>query len=116
VSDQQMLFDGMGSQASPVKRPRPWDHGKKNRNENFEAIQSTLSDAQNSVLRVIRGRQWIGATREEISEAAGIKLATVCGRCNELKKMGLAVETDKRRRTSSGKSAVVLYHWEYVTQ
>jgi len=63
----------------------------------------------------LRGRvlEWItwqenGATREEIADALNLKLQTVCGRCNELLKMGLIFDSGRTRLTSSGRSAVVL--------
>jgi hypothetical protein len=49
-----------------------------------------------------------GATREELSDRLGLRLATICGRCWELVQMGLIYDTGQKRQTTSGRAAVVL--------
>lgn len=78
-----------------------------NRNEHFAAVQPKCPSQRQRVLEYIESRKR-GATRDEIANALGLPLASVCGRVNELVKSGAVVETDKRRTTSTGGTAVVL--------
>ena len=55
-----------------------------------------------------------GLTRDELALVSGLATATICGRCNELLKMGLIGPKydgfDKiKRKTRSGKNAEVLF-------
>ena len=47
------------------------------------------------------------ATREELAESTGLRLASVCGRVNELLELRMAVENGTRETSSRRKAAVV---------
>lgn len=49
-----------------------------------------------------------GATREEIAAATKLRLASVCGRVNELLRLGLVVEPGATRQTESLRAAAVV--------
>ena len=49
-----------------------------------------------------------GATREELATATGLPLASICGRVNELLRLGLVRQPGLRRMTSSGRMAAVV--------
>ena len=49
-----------------------------------------------------------GATREELAELAEIRLASVCGRVNELLRLRMAAEIEETRTTVSGRQAAVV--------
>lgn len=53
-----------------------------------------------------RGQAW--ATREELAESTGLRLASVCGRVNELLRLWLVIETGETRETGSGRQAAVV--------
>lgn len=60
-----------------------------------------------AILGYLTGRAEQGATNEEISLAMGIKIQTVCPRMVELREAGTVVDSGTRRRTESGRDAVV---------
>lgn len=49
-----------------------------------------------------------GATREEIAIATGVSIQSCCARMVELIRAGFIVETDRKRKTSTGRNAVVI--------
>lgn len=60
-----------------------------------------------AILGFVVGRGAQGATNEEISEALGIKIQTVCPRMKELREADLVVDAGRQRPTQSGRMAVV---------
>ena len=63
---------------------------------------------QRLVLEWLAKQGTTGATRDELCVALSLPRGTICPRCNELLKAGIIYETTERRRTRSGKTAVVL--------
>lgn len=57
--------------------------------------------------RVLHELDRAPATPEEIARSLGLDLLTVRPRLSELKKLGKAVDTGKRRRSRGGKMAIV---------
>lgn len=59
-----------------------------------------------------------GATREQIHLGTGLKESAVCGRIDQLRKLGEIVEPNgMERKTSAGKAAQLIYlkpHWASV--
>jgi len=49
-----------------------------------------------------------GATREELAEQTGIRLASICGRVNELLRVGLVQEDGRTRLNESNREAAVV--------
>jgi DNA-binding IclR family transcriptional regulator len=49
-----------------------------------------------------------GATREELAEQTGIRLASICGRVNELLRVGLVQEDGRTRLNESAREAAVV--------
>lgn len=106
---QHDLFDDAGNATvGPVIR-QP-SAGEQNRNEVYRETLPTHSGKRAEVLRYVSKMADIGATRDEIAAALGIPLSSVCGRVNELLNCQppAVYETNDRRVTRSGKSAVVL--------
>jgi hypothetical protein len=66
-----------------------------------QAIADAAPTLRGKVYGYLAGRPDLGATRQEIADALGLKLQTVCGRVGELKEQGLVWEgsdtRDKRR-------------------
>ena len=59
-----------------------------------------------------------GLTRDELSIVSGLSTATICGRCNELLKIGLITpgfngSKKIKRKTRLGRNAEVLFLKEY---
>ena len=89
---QLMLFDQQAS--------RPPAVAVRTSIEAAEAIADLTPTLRGKVYGYIVGRRDVGATRHEISAGLGLKLQTVCGRCNELLKQGLIFQTAETRETS----------------
>ena len=76
-------------------------------------IQEHIGPLQELVLNAIT-KSSNGMTRDELSIELEIPTATICGRCNELVKMGKITPIMKsnkkiKRATKSGRSAEVLF-------
>jgi predicted transcriptional regulator len=52
------------------------------------------------ILRAMRGRK--NMSLQEISRASGVTINAVCGRVNELKKLGAIVKSNKRKCRVTG--------------
>jgi len=68
---------------------------------------STARTLRSQVFKYVALQGGLGATIEEISINTDIKLQTVCARRNELGKSKLVIDSGIRRRTSSGRTAIV---------
>ncbi len=76
-------------------------------------VQPKIGRYQQMILDTIESSPE-GRTRDELAMITGLPTATVCGRCNELVKMGRlssrSTENGKiKRKTRSGKNAEVLF-------
>jgi hypothetical protein len=94
---------------SPVSTRRPPAVAVRTSIAAAEAIEEIAPLQRGRVYQEIAQRRERGATREEISEALGMKLASVCARANELLEQTLIYQTDATRLTSSGRGAKVLF-------
>jgi hypothetical protein len=65
------------------------------------------------VLDVLRMRGTFGGTTEEVARHLNMQVHSISGRMSELKRDGLAIETDRRRKTRSGFSAAVCVAAEF---
>lgn len=92
---------------------------RQNRNDVYESLQPELSGMRLYVFELLVAAGDKGLARHEIVDASiranakdkskrTLKLSTVCGRVNDLEKLGLIEETGERRATDSGKTAVVI--------
>lgn len=70
-------------------------------------IRSEAGAMRLRVLLFVRSRGHRGATDEEIQEAVGIRVQSETPRRGELVKLGALVDSGRKRRTSSGRPAVV---------
>jgi hypothetical protein len=73
-----------------------------------EAIRDMAPTKRGEVFACVAKRGEHGATREEIAEALGMRLSSVCGRCRELVELSLLYDTGTTRAGTSGREAVVL--------
>jgi hypothetical protein len=73
--------------------------------EAYEAVKPHLNALHHKVLGALRARG--GATVSEVVEDTGIIYATVLRRMSELKRTGLAVNTDQKRRNARGRAEVI---------
>lgn len=80
--------------------------GRRNRKRAYQDSASRHPSQQQRVLDHLLSID--GATREEISHALRLPLASVCGRVNKLLELGLIIETNLKRATMSGCQAVVV--------
>jgi hypothetical protein len=62
---------------------------------------------QERVINFLRSRGDVGASLEEMSDGTGILLQSVCGARKALERAGRVIDTGKRTRTRSGRSAIV---------
>lgn len=75
--------------------------------EAYDSIQNDKQTLQLKVLNALESSHSDGMTIEEIVNSTGIKLQTVCARRKELENQGLVFNTGRRRKTSSGRTAIV---------
>lgn len=106
-TSQQMLFPEMSGQASPARPRKTPDLGLQNKAETFRETEPRHSGDRLRVVQVLQ-RFRCGLTRHQIAEQLGVSLATVCGRVNELKRMGEVRESGERRPTENGRMATVV--------
>lgn len=106
----QFVFPSMTDQASPVPRHRTpaVDHGQQNKREVLEQTRPKHHGDRQRIVVLLQELGDLGATRHEIADRLRLPLTTVCGRVNELKKMGEVTEPGTRRLTPHGKTAVVV--------
>lgn len=124
MSKHYPLFDSIGDVGEGVDAPsyydpcvsagrREKDAGKRNRNDVYvETLPRHASDRER-VLAYLRTIGWRGATRDEVAHVLGMQLSTVCGRMRELIDQEQVIETDERRATRTGASAVVV-RWAFA--
>jgi uncharacterized membrane protein len=74
--------------------------------EAFEAVKPHLNALHRKVLDALKARG--GATASEVMDDTGVLYNTVWRRLSELKSMGLAFNTEGKRRNSRGRSEVVV--------
>jgi hypothetical protein len=112
METQGNLFDDSGNAvaADPVVMQSQPGAGVINRNEVFRDTYPRHTGRRAEILRYIAKMADVGATRDEISEALGLPLSSVCGRVNELMNCNPPAvrETNERRMTRYGKPAVVV--------
>ncbi len=70
---------------------------------------SPAARQRQQVLGELRRRGEAGATRQELAHALGLGEASVCGRVDELIRLGEAFQAGVRRKTTSGRSAAVVW-------
>lgn len=74
-----------------------------------KSIAPVKETVREKILKYIKARGINGATIEEIANATGIRIQTVCARRNELDYMGEVYDSGVRRVTSSGRYATVWF-------
>lgn len=94
--------------------PPPYQRHSETSKAAAESVRPKTVPYRTAIIGYVIGRAELGATREEISEALGIKLQTVCPRVGELLKLGEFVCADFKRPTRSGKSADVSIHKRFA--
>ena len=67
----------------------------------FGSIAPVLCRKQSIVLDVIRSKGLDGCTAKEIAASLGSGLHQISGRCSELKRMGLVIDSNRRREGSA---------------
>lgn len=87
--------------------PPPWQRNSDTSREAAATVRAKAPALRTAVLGYVTGRGEQGATNEEVSVAMGIKLQTVCPRMFELREAGVVVDSGTRRKTESGRDAVV---------
>jgi len=86
------------------------DAGLRNRNAVRDTTKPRHGGDRDRVLERLRQLGLMGATRDELSISMVMPLTTVCGRVRELLDVYMIIETDMRRETRHGKTAVVLQY------
>lgn len=73
-----------------------------------ESVDAVRERQAQQILAFLRKRKETGATIEEIARGTGLSVQTVCGRRWELEnKLGLVVDSGRRRLNRTGRSAIV---------
>ena len=90
------------------------DPGRQNKVETYYATRPRHKGDRLAIVDILR-RIPDGLTRHQIAAVLGMPLTTVCGRVNELKRLGEVRETGERRPTEAGKSATVVVYVEQAT-
>ena len=94
--------------------PPPYRAGHETQRAAAVAIAPRASALREKVFRAIlaghdaAGVHMAGCTNEEVHNATGLSLQTVCARCNELQHAGLVKDSGLRR---AGKSGVLAKVW-----
>ena len=76
-----------------------------------EMVVNTVPMIREQVLNCLKSHP-AGLTTEEISQRLGITYAAVQPRTSELRKAGQIIDSQKRRKNSSGRKAIV---WQYFS-
>ena len=97
-------------QLSFLDAPPPANRSPTSRAAAASLTPAHVSEQERKILAFVAGCP-NGATREQIADGAGLRLASSCARCNRLVRVGLLVEKGERR-TSSGRWAAILFHGE----
>jgi len=114
---QPMLFDELGEPELAVQAVAVQaGAGRANRNEVHRVTKPTHSGQRLLILKHIERMATAGATRDEIADALNLPVSTVCGRVSELldPRWPDVAETNQRRLTRYGKSAVVVVSAKHV--
>lgn len=89
-------------------------------NELSEDAHTSIKDskraAQLAILRYLRSCAHYGATASEMSDALGIRQASMSARCSELKAKKQVVDSGNRRKTDTGRYAAVLVLKEFANE
>jgi DNA-directed RNA polymerase specialized sigma24 family protein len=113
ISDKESLRQELPVSTSAAKPQLSFDFDAKPRHNRkatsraaAESIRPFIAGKRERVYRAIEAAGTKGATREEIADATGMPLSSVCGRVNELLAKYLKVIGE--RKTKYGKPAEVL--------
>lgn len=91
------------------------DHGKLSRDDAYVNSLPEHEAQRRKVLAVIASSGAAGLTREEIAKRGKVKLSSVCGRVDDLKKTGAVIVTGRKRPTDSGSRASVVVCREFAS-
>ncbi len=73
--------------------------------EAFDSIQGYVPTLNQRVFKIIKDNQ--GMTCDEIEVILGIRHQTISSRITHLSKIGVIVDSAQRRKTRSGRNAIV---------
>lgn len=80
-----------------------------------ESVEVVRERQAQQILAFLRRRGAQGATIEEIARGTGLSIQTVCGRRWELEnKLGAVVDSGRRRRNRTGRTAIVWVAAEFA--
>jgi hypothetical protein len=96
----------MNPQVDWVDNPPPYAHGSETSRKAAESLTNTETLRQ-AVLHAIRLRNGLGATDQELQELLRLPPNVETPRRWELVKLGHVKDSGQRRKTRSGRSAVV---------
>ncbi len=109
MPDQMLLFDPWTERAAVIDPPHTPPETSR---AAAEAVKPDAARLRQAVLRYIQSRGPAGATDQEIQAALGLAGDTQRPRRWELQKADLIHDSGQRRKTSSGREAIV---WTYPT-
>ena len=102
--DQLALFK---EAKSDLQLKAPYARGSDTSKEAAESIEPSSGTLRAHVLGFIKRRGKRGMTCDELEHASGLTHQTASARINELMKLQAIRDSGKRRRTRSGRNAVV---------
>lgn len=106
--NEPFLFDELAGPPAKPKRTRRaavTDPALASRNQAYDDSKPRHAGHTATIVAELRRVGAEGATRHQLAARLGLKLSTVCGRVNELKKAELITEGE--RRTAAGGTGVV---------
>lgn len=107
---QLSLFGAAQRPSRRIERIKPALGKAETSREAAASIEgSPAAKQRQQVLGELRRRGEGGATRQELAKALGLSEASVCGRVDELIRLGEAFSCGIRRPTESGRSAAVVF-------
>lgn len=104
--NERFLFDELQPKPKRTRRAVASDPGQASRNQAYDESRPRHAGHAELIVAELRRVGADGATRHQLAERLRLKLSTVCGRVNELKKADSVTEGE--RRTAAGGTGVVL--------
>ena len=109
----QEALDAMFPSLPLFMQMTPPHNGTPTSREAAHSVKPRVSKLRADVLVVLIARGEIGATAQEIEKATGLPGNTVRPRLVELRENGCVRDSGRKRKTDSGRLAVV---WEYASR
>lgn len=109
-SNETFIRDGV----RPTAHHYPPSNGVQTSDEAAAAIEPVAQRQRDILYAYVCDQYMLGTTNQEAEEALGMPAQTVSPRMGELRKEGLVVDSGEKRRTRSGRRAIVWIDARYA--